>query len=91
MKVERTIKTDLFRLLRRMGMLCKKPVEPKKRLRIARTVYPEHRVSSIDAERAVWVENKKRALNNCMFNTDTGKCKCGIKSVDDFAIKGCKK
>lgn len=91
MKVERTIKTDLFRLLRRMGMLCKKPTEPKARLRIARTVYPDNRMSPIDIERAIWVENKKKALKNCSFDTTTGTCKCGIKSVDDFAIKKCKK
>ena len=41
MKRKRTLKTRLFLLLRKMGMLCKKPVYKKPIIKISRTVYPE--------------------------------------------------
>ena len=41
MKRKRTLKTKLFLLLRKMGMLCKKPVYRKPIIKISRTVYPE--------------------------------------------------
>ena len=41
MKRKRTLKTKLFLLLRKMGMLCKKPVYRKPIVKVARTVYPE--------------------------------------------------
>ena len=88
---KKRLKYRVFSFLRDLGMLCKKPIEPKKRLRVAHTIYPDRRVSPIDAERAVWVENKKKALKGCMFNTDTNTCKCGLKSIDDFAYRGCEK
>jgi len=88
---KKRLKYKLLGHLRNLGMLCKKPIEPKKRLRISHTIYPDNRMSPIDVERAVWVENKKKALKNCMFDTNTNTCKCGIKSIDDFAAKKCKK
>ena len=41
MKRKRTLKTKLFLLLRKMGILCKKPVYRKPIVKVARTVYPE--------------------------------------------------
>lgn len=41
MKRRRTLKTKLFLRLRKMGMLCKKPVYRKPIIKISRTVYPE--------------------------------------------------
>jgi hypothetical protein len=41
MKRRRTLKTKLFLWLRKVGMLCKKPVYRKPIIKIARTVYPE--------------------------------------------------
>jgi hypothetical protein len=41
MKRKRTLKTKLFLQLRKMGMLCKKPVYRKPIVKVARTVYPE--------------------------------------------------
>ena len=41
MKRKRTLKTKLFLRLRKMGMLCKKPVYRKPIIKISRTVYPE--------------------------------------------------
>jgi hypothetical protein len=41
MKRKRTLKTKLFLLLRKMGMLCKKPVYRKPIVKVSRTVYPE--------------------------------------------------
>lgn len=41
MKMKRTLKTKAFLLLRKWGMLCKKPVYRKPTIKVARTVYPE--------------------------------------------------
>lgn len=41
MRRKRTLKTKLFLQLRKMGMLCKKPVYRKPVVKVARTVYPE--------------------------------------------------
>jgi len=41
MRRRRTLKTKLFLQLRKMGMLCKKPVYRKPIVKVARTVYPE--------------------------------------------------
>ena len=41
MRRRRTLKTKLFLLLRKMGVLCKKPVYRKPIVKVARTVYPE--------------------------------------------------
>ena len=88
---KRNTKTKFHLWLRRIGMLCKKPVKQKQRIRISRTIYPNGDVSPIDAERAVWVENKKSAIKGCKFNVDTQSCECGVKSMDDFARGNCVK
>ena len=41
MRRRRTLKTKLFLRLRKMGMLCKKPVYRKPIVKVSRTVYPE--------------------------------------------------
>ena len=89
MKVKRDFKTRLKLMLRHMGMLCKKPVPEKHRIRIAYTIYPEGRERPIDAERAVWVENKKSANKSCKFDVDKRRCECGVGSIDQFAHTGC--
>jgi hypothetical protein len=88
---KRNIKTKLLLWFRHRGMLCKKPVEKKRRIKVSHTVYPGGNISPIEAERAVWVENKKAGIKGCMFDVDTQKCKCGVKSIDDFARGNCKK
>jgi hypothetical protein len=88
---KRNIKTKLLLFLRRKGILCRKPTEKKRRIKISHTVYPEGIVSPIDAERAVWVENKKSGIKGCVFDVDGRKCECGVKSIDDFARGNCKK
>jgi hypothetical protein len=88
---KRNIKTKLLLWLRHRGMLCKKPVEVKRRIKISHTVYPEGNISPIEAERAVWVENKKAGIKGCMFDVDKKSCTCGVKSIDDFARGNCKK
>ena len=76
---KRNFRTKLLLQLRRLGWLCKKTTEPAKRLRVARTIWPEGRITSIDAERHVWVEMKKTSRKNCQFDSNTMSCKCGIK------------
>jgi hypothetical protein len=87
---KRNFRTTLLLQLRRLGWLCKKPVETTKRLRISRTVWPEDRTSSIESERHVWVEMKKSGRKNCEFDSKTMSCPCGVKSVEQFVL-GCVK
>jgi hypothetical protein len=59
-------------LLRKVGMLCKKPTEPSKRIRISHTVYPDGKIvkhyritevpineNSFESELHVWKEIHK--------------------------------
>ena len=85
---KRNLRTFLLLQLRRLGWLCKKPVEPTKRLRVARTIWPDERTTSMDAERHVWVEMKKTGRKNCQFESNTMSCPCGVKSVEQF-VQGC--
>jgi len=38
-------KTRFKSFLRRMGLLCKKPIEPSKRIRISKTLWPDGTVT----------------------------------------------
>ena len=44
MKHNRNLKLIFFRILRRIGWLCKKPIPPKKGVRISRTIMPNGEV-----------------------------------------------
>jgi hypothetical protein len=89
MKRKRNLKTKLFLLLRKMGMLCKAPEPYTKRLRVARTVLPDGNPNSLEAEIAVFLESKKLSFKGCQFNIDTQTCPCG-KDLQQFLTSGCK-
>ena len=61
MKHNRNLKSTLFRTLRRMGWLCKKPLPPRKGVRISRTYMPDGSV----IEHGGFVE--EAPLNNQSF------------------------
>ena len=105
MNRKRNFKTWCLLSLRRVGMLCKKPVEPKPRIRVAKTIHPDGTVDILPArvqskdivnvtpmksEVHVWIENKKSAFKNCRFDSESGSCECGV-DLDDFASSGCSK
>ena len=105
MKRKRNITTSFLLSLRRVGMLCKTPVEPTPRIRVTKTVHPDGTVDILPArvqskdiinttpmksEVHVWIENKKSALKNCQFDSETSTCPCGV-DLDDFASSGCSK
>lgn len=83
---KRNFNTTFLLLLRRFGMLCKIPRKETPRLRIARTVYPEGRTSSIEAEQHVWIQTKLMSRSKCQFNADTRTCVCGVKTIEEFAF-----
>jgi hypothetical protein len=86
MKRKRNIQTSALLLFRRLGMLCKLPRDQKPTLRIARTVYPAERVTSIESEQHVWIQTKLISRPNCKFDANTGKCPCGAASIEEFAL-----
>jgi len=88
---KRNLSTRLLIVMRRFGMLCRKTKPEPIRLRIAKTVYPEHRMAPIQAERAVWAENKKATLKGCQFDVVTNSCSCGITNIESFANNECPK
>lgn len=91
MKRKRNLNTSFLLLLRRLGMLCKLPRPAKKpTLRIARTVYPDVEMSSIEAEQHVWIQSKLKSRSNCQFDSVSRTCPCGVKSIEEFAVS-CKK
>jgi hypothetical protein len=87
MKRKRNINTAFLLLLRRFGMLCKLPRQEKPKLRIARTVFPDVKMSSIEAEQHVWIQSKLKSRTNCKFDSVTRTCPCGVKSIEAFAVK----
>ena len=91
MKRKRNFKTTFLRLLRRVGWLCKKPIPPTRHIRVASTVWPDSRITPIQAEQHNWVEAKKSYRKDCHFDSATFTCKCGVKSVEEFMqfMHGC--
>ena len=88
---KRNLSTKFLLALRHVGMLCKKPAEPKTGIKISHTVYPDGYISPVDSARHVWLENKKSGIKNCEFDIDAGKCEhCGI-TVDGFSRGECTK
>jgi hypothetical protein len=45
MTFRKKTKTRFKSFLRRMGLLCKKPIEPSKRIRISKTLWPDGTVT----------------------------------------------
>jgi hypothetical protein len=69
------LKSKFKLFLRKIGMLCKKPVEPSKRVRVSKTVYPNGEIvehgkiekvpenkHSFESELHVWREIHKETV-----------------------------
>jgi hypothetical protein len=72
MTFRKKVKAKIKSSLRKMGLLCKKPTEPSKRIRISHTVYPDGKIvkhykitevpmnqNSFESELHVWKEIHK--------------------------------
>jgi len=95
-------KTQFKLLLRRLGLLCKKPTKVPRRLRISHTINPDGTITvydkpifslpeniySLESEIHVVLEEKKLANPGCKFDTNTKTCVCG-KTVEEFSINKC--
>lgn len=86
---QRNIKTFLLLLLRKVGLICRKPRQHKYVLRIQSTYHPDERVTSIEAEQHVWMLSKLSARKNFKFDPETRTCPCGVSTIEQFAA-GCK-
>ena len=87
--MKKGIKTTLFLQLRRWGLLCKKPVYKKPKLRIKSTAYPPGDISLIDTKiHHHFVAKKLSAPESCKFNVDTLSCECGI-TKEKYSMSGC--
>ena len=73
MTFKKRLKTKIKSALRKMGMLCKKPTQSSKRIRISKTVYPNGQIlehdritevpenkHSFESELHVWKEIHKK-------------------------------
>ena len=86
--MKRDFKVRILIMLRRMGMLCRKPVPRKEGLRIAKTIYPDTRLTPIESEQAVWAETILSGRRGCGYDTTTRTCsKCGVNTLDAFATQ----
>lgn len=105
MKRKRDFQTFVLRMMRRAGMLCKKPQPERPRIRVSKSVLPDGsevklppvvmkeelvNPAPFKSEVHIWIESKKAALKDCKFDSEAGMCICGI-DLDDFASKGCNK
>ena len=87
---KRNLKTKLLILLRKFGMLCKKP-HYKPVIKISKTVYPDEDMSQTDVARHIFVESRKLIHKDCEMDGKKGECnKCGA-TLDSFLEKGCNK
>lgn len=88
---KRGFKTSFLLMLRRAGLLCKKPVQTRKRIRVAKTIYPNGyaEMRPIDAEIHVFLQNKKAVSPNCRFDVEARRCSCGVMGAELFAAEGC--
>lgn len=88
---KRNLVTKFFIVLRKLGMLCKKPQYKKPVVKISRTVYPDEHLSETDVARHIFIESRKLIHKNCEMNGKKGVCdKCGA-TIDSFLEKGCNK
>ena len=85
MRRQRNIETYLLLFLRKIGMLCKPQRPLKYEIKIQSTCYPDTQVTSIEAEQHVWILNKMSSRKDCLFDSTTRTCKCGVKSIEEFA------
>lgn len=95
-------KTQFKLLLRRLGLLCKKPTKITRRLRISHTLNPDGTITvynspifslpentyGIESEIHVFLEEKKLANPGCKFNTNAKTCVCG-KTMEEFLTNKC--
>lgn len=104
MQRKRNFQTFILRMMRRAGMLCKKPQPERPRIRVSKSIMPDGtevklppivtkselvNPTPMKSEIHVWIESKKSALKNCRFDSAEGMCQCGI-DLEDFANNGCK-
>ena len=87
---KRNWKIIMFRVLRSIGILCKKPRTIKLVPRVQSTVYPSYTDSFIKVQRFAYLNNKRNSYENCQFDAETETCMCGY-SVDEFGGNGCSK
>jgi hypothetical protein len=86
---KRNLKTKFLILLRRLGMLCRKP-HYKPVIRVSHTVYPDEEMSQTDVARHVFIESKKLIHKDCEIDGKKELCeKCGA-TLDYFLQNGCK-
>jgi hypothetical protein len=62
MTLKKKVKSKLKLFLRRMGMLCRKPIEPSKRIRVSKTVY--HDGTTIKHDRITEVPINKNSFES---------------------------
>lgn len=83
MKRKRNLQTRIFLLMRRLGMLCKKPRPSKPVIRIQSTVHAHETADVTGVARFVFLQNKLTTRPGCKFDPVIEKCECG-RSVDEF-------
>lgn len=83
MKRKRNITTHFLRLLRKLGMLCKKPQPFKPQIRIQKSVNAEGQ--EMDHNDLMLAKNKLHGLNHvgkdkkmCQYDFRTHSCRCGM-------------
>jgi hypothetical protein len=62
MTFKKKVKSKLKLFLRSLGMLCKKPTEPSKRIRVSKTVY--HDGTIVEHDRITQVPENKHSFDS---------------------------
>lgn len=102
MKRKRNFQTKLYLALRQLGMLCKKPRQEPRKLRLSMTVHADGSITkydgpidavpanthSLQSQIGVFLADKKVSKSGCKFDVSSQACVCG-HSLNDFLTKTC--
>jgi len=102
MKRKRNFQTKLYLALRQLGMLCKKPRQEPRKLRLSMTVHADGSITkydgpidavpanthSLQSQIGAFLADKKVSKSGCKFDVSSQTCVCG-HSLNDFLTKTC--
>jgi len=86
MNIERTVKNKMLIGLRKMGFIKKKI--SMKPMGVKIVIGYDTKVSIIESQQHVFIQNKLSVRKNCNFDVNTKTCKCGA-NLEEFLIRRC--
>lgn len=86
MVCERSLKSKVLIVMRRMGIITKKSY--MRPMKVRTVISSEANVSPIQSQQHVFILNKLSVKKGCMFSAETRSCQCGA-SLNEFLLNKC--